>query len=201
MLHEQRFVDYAHDPVTLAKRLLGQRLVRSLDGFRTAGIIVEVEAYLGAKDKAAHTHGGRRTARNASMWLPGGHAYVYFTYGMHYCFNVVGGRKDEGVAVLIRAIQPEEGLDWMRRRRERARRDRDLCSGPAKLTQALAIDRTLDGIDLRISPSLWIEQVRKRRVPDRLVRGTPRVGVGYADEWAEKLLRFSLRDSEYVSRK
>src|SRR5882672_5499226 len=107
MLHD-RFTSMEFDPITLARRLLGQQLVRVLKGQRLAGIIVETEAYLGAQDRAAHTWNGRRTPRNESMYLPGGHAYVYFTYGNHYCLNVVCGRKDEGVAVLIRALQPME---------------------------------------------------------------------------------------------
>src|SRR4051812_30322018 len=97
---------YRRDPVTLAKALLGQRLVRVLEGRRLTGIIVETEAYLGISDMAAHTYSGRRTARVASMWLDGGHAYVYFTYGMHYCLNVVAGTAGDPVAVLLRALEP-----------------------------------------------------------------------------------------------
>ena len=139
MTHEldlQRFTDFGRDPVTTARRLLGQRLVRVIDGQRIAGLIVEVEAYLGEKDRAAHTYGGRRTDRNASMYLAGGHIYVYFVYGMHHCANVVCGREDEGVAVLLRGLEPTEGLESMYARRTRARTPRDLCSGPAKLSQA-----------------------------------------------------------------
>jgi DNA-3-methyladenine glycosylase len=104
----KRFTAMDGDPITVARRLLGQRLVRVTDGIRLAGTIVEVEAYLGAEDRAAHTFGGRRTARNESMYLPGGHAYIYFTYGAHFCLNVVCGQRDEGVAVLIRALEPTE---------------------------------------------------------------------------------------------
>ena len=100
----------AVDPEKLARRLLGQRLVRTLgDGTRLAGIIVETEAYLGVRDRAAHSFGGRRTPRNESMFARPGTAYVYFTYGMHHCVNVVCGRRDEPVAVLIRALEPVEG--------------------------------------------------------------------------------------------
>ncbi len=112
-----RFNSFASDPVTVARRLLGQRLVRVTDGRRLSGTIVEVEAYLGADDRAAHTFNGRRTPRNQSMYLSGGHAYVYFTYGMHYCLNVVCGAPGDGVAVLVRAIEPTEGLDLMFARR------------------------------------------------------------------------------------
>jgi DNA-3-methyladenine glycosylase len=195
-----RFDGYDRDPVTVARRLLGQRLVRVLDGQRLAGIIVETEAYLGDEDRAAHTFGGRRTARNESMYLPGGHAYVYFTYGMHHCLNVVCGAADEGVAVLVRAVEPTEGVAGMFARLSRARKATDLCSGPAKLTQALAIDRDLDGVDLKSDPRLFIERVRLRALPGRQIDSTPRVGVDYAGPWAYKLLRFIIRRNPHVSR-
>ncbi|MDH3584880.1 MAG: DNA-3-methyladenine glycosylase, partial [Phycisphaerae bacterium] len=147
---------YRRDAVALARALLGKELVRVLPGGgRISGRIVEVEAYLGAADRAAHTYRGRRTDRNASMFLDGGHAYVYFTYGMHFCFNVTADREDVPTACLVRALEPLEGSKRMRRHREHRRggrrrplRETDLCSGPAKLAQALAIDRNLDGIDL-----------------------------------------------------
>ena len=177
---------YRRDPVKLARALLGQRLVRVLNNHRLAGTIVEVEAYLGVKDKAAHTSNGRRTPRNESMWGDGGHAYVYFTYGMHYCMNVVASTADDPVAVLIRAIEPTEGIEQMYRHRKAARRDPDLCSGPAKLCQALKIDRKLDGEDLVKSGNLFIEQVRKTPLPASRIAVSPRIGVSYADDWADK---------------
>jgi DNA-3-methyladenine glycosylase len=188
---------YRRGAEPLARALLGQRLVRVKDSVRTAGIIVETEAYLGAIDKAAHSYRGR-TARNASMWKEGGHAYVYFIYGMHWCLNVVA--RDEGVpeAVLIRAIEPVEGIDAMRTRRARAKRDRDLCSGPGKLCAALAIDRALDGADLVESDELFIEKVRARAHAKKEIAVTARIGVAYAEEWADRLLRFHLA-SEHVS--
>ena len=192
---------YRRDPVTLARDLLGQRLVRILDGQRLAGTIVETEAYLGVEDKAAHTVGGRRTPRVESMWQDGGTAYVYFTYGMHHCFNVVASVAGDPVAALIRAIEPTEGLDAMRPRRPAAKQDRDLCSGPAKLCQALAIDRGRNGADLVTGPDLYIEKARVAPPgPDQVV-AAPRVGVDYAGDWAGRPLRFYLRASRYVSRR
>ena len=194
----QRFRAFDNDPVSVAMDLIGQRLVRVLDGKRLAGVIVEVEAYLGARDRAAHTFNGRHTARNDSMYLGGGHAYVYFTYGMHHCLNVVCGGPGDGVAVLLRALEPTEGLDEMYRFRAAARRDRDLCSGPGKLTQALAVDRGSDGLDLRSNRTLFIERLC-RRPPREIVR-TPRIGVDYAGSWAKRRLRFLIKGNPHVSR-
>jgi DNA-3-methyladenine glycosylase len=182
--------------VRLAKALLGQVLVRRLDdGTELSGRIVEVEAYLGIPDRAAHTFGGRRTKRNESMWGDGGHAYVYFTYGMHWCLNVVAEREGVPTACLLRALEPIEGIEEMKRRRRREAVI-ELCSGPAKLTQALAIDRNLDGADLVTSNRLYL--VRGRTSAP--IVSSPRIGVGYAQEWAAKRLRFFLRENPHVSR-
>ncbi len=134
---------YARDSREVARELLNKVLLK--DG--VGGRIVEVEAYLGSQDAGSHTYHGQ-TPRNATMFGCPGLLYVYFTYGMHWCANAVCGEKGKGTAVLIRALAPLEGLDEMRRRRGKARRDRDLCSGPAKLCQALGIDRADDGADL-----------------------------------------------------
>lgn len=188
---------YRRDAVTVARALLGQCLVRVLGGVRTSGIIVETEAYLGREDKAAHSYRGR-TERNASMWKAGGHAYVYFIYGIHYCVNVVAGEEGDPVAVLLRALEPEEGIEAMRARRASAKRDRDLCSGPGKICQALAIGRALDGTSLVDGTELFIEKVRSRAYPRSMIRVTKRIGVEYAQEWAEAALRFHL-ESAHVS--
>ncbi|MDX2146222.1 MAG: DNA-3-methyladenine glycosylase [Planctomycetota bacterium] len=189
--------EFALGPAELAPALLGAVLVRALPtGQRLAGVIVETEAYLGVRDRAAHSFGGRRTARVEPMYAAPGTAYVYFTYGMHHCMNVVCGEVGEPVAVLLRALAPVEGLDAMRRFRG-AKAERELCSGPGKLCQALAIDRSLSGVDLTSSDEVWIEAgVRVR--PRDVVR-SPRVGVSYAGAWAARLLRFSVRGNESVS--
>ena len=196
-----RFDDFEIDAVTLARRLLGQRFVRQLNGERLSGRIVEVEAYLGQEDRASHTSGGRRTKRNESMYLDGGHAYVYHTYGMHFCMNVVAGKRDEGTAVLIRALEPEEGLHAMEALRQRGPGLRQLCSGPGKLTQAMGIDRALDGVDMRSSKEIWIERLRARAMRESQIEITPRIGVGYAGEWAKKPMRFLVSGSAYASRR
>lgn len=198
--------DLAIAPELLAPALLGQTLVRTLpDGTRLSGTIVETEAYLGARDLAAHSAGGRRTARNEVMYGPPGLAYVYFTYGMHHCFNVVCGAPEEPVAVLIRAMAPLEGIDRMRAHRiARAGRsivDREIASGPARLCQALSIDRALNGIDLVTSEELFIERAGDGATADGPVQSGPRIGVAYAGEWARVELRWWLAASPHVSKR
>jgi DNA-3-methyladenine glycosylase len=202
---------FTQDPETLARTLLGQRLVRVLDdGTRLAGVIVETEAYLGIPDKAAHTYGGRRTPRNEAMYGVGGTAYVYFTYGRHFCMNVVAGKKDEPVAVLLRALEPTDGLAFMREGRETGRRsrsrkmkgharlkDEDLCRGPGRLCEALVIDRSLNGIDLTRDSRLFLE--RSPAVPETSIGVSPRIGVDYAEEWTMRDLRFFIRGSRFMS--
>ncbi|RMG42883.1 MAG: DNA-3-methyladenine glycosylase [Acidobacteria bacterium] len=190
---------FRRDAVTVARSLLGRLLVRHLpDGTVLAGRIVETEAYLGPEDRAAHSFGGRRTPRNESMYKDAGHAYVYFIYGMHWCLNVVAASEGRPEACLIRAVEPITGLETMRRLRA-GRPDPELCSGPAKLTQAFAIDGSLDGIDLVTSRELYLAWGRPLP-PNRIAVG-PRIGVAYAGEWADKPLRFYDRQSRHVSRR
>ncbi|HEV2767092.1 MAG TPA: DNA-3-methyladenine glycosylase [Acidimicrobiales bacterium] len=134
---------YRRDPREVAPDLLHKVLVRG----PCRALIVETEAYCGRLDPASHTYRGR-TARNATMFGPPGHLYVYFTYGMHWCANAVCGDEGEGVAVLLRALRPLSGLEEMWARRPACRRERDLCRGPARLCQAYGIDGTSDGSDL-----------------------------------------------------
>lgn len=148
---------YRRDPRHLAPDLLGKVLVRrdAAGGLR-AGRVVEVEAYCGAADPGSHAYRGM-TSRNRTMFGPPGGLYVYFTYGMHWCANVVCGDEGEGVAVLLRAVSPLAGLGAMWAARPRARRERDLCSGPAKLCQAFGLDGSFDGADLVIADrGVWL---------------------------------------------
>ncbi|HJN46605.1 MAG: DNA-3-methyladenine glycosylase [Vicinamibacterales bacterium] len=190
---------FRRDPVCVARELLGNRLVSTVGGKRTAGIIVETEAYLGTRDKAAHTYGGRRTRRNRTMWGAPGHAYVYFVYGMHHCVNVVAGETGDPVAVLIRALEPDTGIDTMFERRHRATRATDLCSGPAKLCLALGIDLGLDGEDLTSSDYLRVESSNGPSPLAATIVTTPRVGIAYAEEWQNEPLRFFVADNPHVS--
>ena len=138
---------YDRDARRVARELLNKVLVTGRGSERVAARLVEVEAYCGADDPGSHAFRGP-TARNATMFGPPGHLYVYFTYGMHWCANAVCGPGATPHAVLLRAASPISGLDVMRSRRPKARRDRDLCSGPARLAQAFGIDQALDGTDL-----------------------------------------------------
>jgi DNA-3-methyladenine glycosylase len=159
-----------------------------VNGERIAGRIIETEAYLGIEDRACHTFGDRRTERTRSMYLPGGHAYVYLIYGLHYCFNVVTRSEKEPEAVLIRAVEPLEGVDFMRSRR-RVRKDKDLANGPGKLCEALAIDRKCDGLSLN-GEELFIE--RGKKIDPTLITASARVGVDYAGDHALWPLRFRI---------
>ena len=183
---------FQHPTLDVARDLLGARLVRlEPGGRRSSGWIVEAEAYIGPDDLGCHARFGR-TARNASMWGPAGHAYVYFTYGMHWCLNVVTEAEGFPAAVLIRALVPVEGLATMRRRRGPPG-ERDLAGGPAKVCQALGIDRRLDGHDL-CSPEAVLFFERGLRVPQADVTTGPRVGLNTVPEpWRSLRWRYLVR--------
>jgi DNA-3-methyladenine glycosylase len=190
---------YRRPAEEVARDLLGRWLIRELEGERLVLRIVEVEAYLGGPDRASHAFDGRRTPRNESLYLPGGHAYVYFIYGMHWCLNAVTGEKDIGSAVLIRAGEPVEGEETMARNRNRTGKvgPGDLAGGPGKLCQALAIDRSLDGVLLDREPLRIVKGDPAE--PGEIVAG-PRIGVDYAGEAATWPLRFAIRGNLHVSR-
>jgi DNA-3-methyladenine glycosylase len=163
---------YARDVRVVAPELLNKILLMD-DG--RSGRIIEVEAYHGADDPAAHSYRGK-TARNATMFGPAGHMYVYFTYGMHWCCNAVCGDVGEGTGVLIRALTPLTGLPLMREARPKARRDADLCSGPARLTQAFGITRQHDGADL-VTGDRQVRIVTDGMPPPARLQATPRIGI------------------------
>lgn len=190
---------YRRPAEEVARDLLGRYLVRELEGERLVLRLVETEAYLGAPDRASHAWGGRRTPRNESLYLPGGHAYVYFIYGMHFCLNAVTGEADIGSAVLLRAGEPLEGEERMRENRgwTRAPRPGDLAGGPGKLCRALAVGRDLDGVRLD-RPPLWI--ARGEPVSSAEIVAGPRIGVDYAGEAAAWPLRFLHRGNRHVSK-
>lgn len=184
---------YVRPTLDVARDLLGKILVRRIGRTVISGRIVEVEAYLGERDEASHAFRGK-TRRNEVMFRSGGHLYVYFTYGMHYCMNVVTEEEGTAGAVLIRAIEPLDGVDAMRKRRGLHVREHDLTNGPAKCCQAFGIDgedngRSLVGPDIRLTDAPVL--------PERLLEQTRRIGItrGKEQEW-----RFSVRGNPFVSR-
>ncbi len=189
MVHGREF--YARDAARVAVDLLGSILTHRTNDGLTQGIIVETEAYLGQGDPSSHAFHGP-TPRNAIMFGPAGYAYVYFTYGIHHCFNVITGSIGTAEAVLIRALEPCSGTRLMKLRRRRAD-TRHLCSGPAKLVQAMGITKADNGLDLASSPSLFIETGKQ---PLQIV-ATTRIGITKA---VELPLRFYIKDNPYVSK-
>lgn len=175
----------------VAPRLLGCYLVRELDGQRLVGRIVETEAY-SQTDAASHSYRGQ-TPRTDVMFGPAGHLYVYFTYGMHYCCNVVTGQAGHGAAVLIRALEPLEGVEAMSQHRH-TRPEHELTNGPAKLCQALQINKRLNGHDLRQPP---LQLIAQAPLPQTQIMQTTRIGINRAQDvpW-----RFYIKDNPYVSR-
>jgi DNA-3-methyladenine glycosylase len=185
---------YARPVLVVARACLGKLLVHDAPEGLVAGRIVEVEAYRGPEDLAAHSSRGR-TARTEAMFGPPGHAYVYFIYGMHWAFNIVAAEEGKPHAVLVRALEPVLGLELMAARRhvEVARR-RDLASGPGKLCAALGIDRRHYGADLCEGPLFLADGP-----PPRSIGRSPRINVDYAGEWARRPYRFYERKSAFVS--
>ncbi|MGD0708238.1 MAG: DNA-3-methyladenine glycosylase [Anaerolineaceae bacterium] len=183
---------YDREVVTVARELLGMRLVRTLDGIRLSGIITETEAYRGEEDQACHARHGR-TPRTAVMYGPPGHAYIYFTYGMHWLLNCVTSSEGFPAAVLMRAIQPLEGQEIIAQRRTGVAEDQ-WCNGPAKLCQALGLDGKQNGINLcDETEGLWIE--RGAAIPDEKVLTGPRVGLNKTPEpWLSIPWRFRVVD-------
>ena len=181
---------------SLALDLLGSRLSHASPHGTVGGRIVEVEAYRGPEDLAAHSSRGR-TNRNAVMFGPPGHLYVYLIYGLHHCLNVVAGPGHKPEAVLIRALALDEGVDLARERRGAAATDARLASGPGNVGRALGVDRSLNGADLLGGPL----RVERRSGPQPRVTRGPRIGVAYAGAWAERPLRFWITDDPHVSRR
>lgn len=188
------------DVVAISRDLLGKVLVTELDHQICAARIVETEAYRAPDDQACHAANHRRTARTETMYLEGGHAYIYLIYGIHHLFNVVTFVKEEAHAVLIRAVEPLSGLDQMMERRGFTSVKTQLTAGPGVLSRAMGLHRQFDGVDL-CDPSgkIWIADDGFRLPPKNITIGT-RVGVSYAGEDAFRPWRFSIKDNPWVSK-
>ena len=191
------------DTLEIAQDLLGKLLVVPTDlGERVSAMIVETEAYLGAIDKAAHSYGNRRTKRTETMFSLGGTVYIFFIYGMYFQFNVVAGAVDTPHAILIRAVEPVEGIEIIRERRliknpNAKMTDKNLTSGPGKLCIALGIDKTFNNADL-LGDKIWVEDFNTFST-DQIICGK-RIGIDYAEEFADKPWRFWVKDNPFVSR-
>ncbi|OFI06163.1 putative 3-methyladenine DNA glycosylase [Clostridium acetireducens DSM 10703] len=193
---------YNRDTLLVAKELLGKVLVHNINGKLISGKIVETEAYMGFYDKAAHAYGGKRTPRVEVMYGKPGISYVYFVYGMHYCFNVV--TREEGIAqaVLIRALEPIYGLDSMAKNRFNKNinelsnsKIKNLTNGPAKLCKALKIDKSLNKEDL-CGDTLYIECMDNEKFN---IKASKRIGIDYAEEAKDYMWRFYIEDNKFVS--
>jgi DNA-3-methyladenine glycosylase len=184
------------DVTRVARSLLGKLLCTRIGGKKTSGIIVETEAY-SHTERGCHAYGNRMTARNEVMFSEGGHAYVYLCYGIHYLFNVVTNKHGVGDAVLIRALQPVEGVDVMMKRM-RVTQPVRITSGPGKLSKAMGIDRRINGKWLA-GNEVWIERHGKKMPPGSIVAGV-RIGIDYAGADAALPWRFTIKDNPWISR-
>lgn len=185
------------DVVQLAREFLGKQLHSMINGVHTSGKIVEVEAYCGAKDRACHAFPNKRTPRTETMYLAGGVAYVYLVYGMHHLFNIVTNRAGHADAVLVRAIEPIEGLGVMMERRKLNSNTNLLTGGPARLTQALGITIINDREALN-GDKIWLTE--GELINHQMIQASTRIGVEYAGEDALLPWRFSIRGNKYVSK-
>lgn len=186
------------DVVQIAKDLLGKRLVTEIDGKKTIGRITETEAYCGATDKACHAHLNRRTKRTEIMFGPGGSAYVYLCYGIHHLFNVVTNGPNNADAVLIRAIEPINGLEYMLARRQMDKLKKNLTAGPGSMSKSMGITKYLYGESL-FGETIWIEEAPVLQESE--IHATTRIGVDYAEEDALLPWRFYDKNTQFVSRR
>lgn len=185
--------------VQIAKELLGKTIHTNINGNYTAGLITEVEAYSGRNDKACHANNWVRTSRTEIMYAKGGHAYVYLCYGIHHLFNIVTNKEGTADAVLIRAIEPMEGIEIMLQRRKKAKIDKTLTSGPGTLTQALGISTKQHYGKWLLNNEIWLEDARLLKNSE--IVASTRIGVDYAEEDALKPWRFYIKDNQWISKK
>lgn len=189
---------YKQDSVTVAKELIGKLLVRKLEDGEVICKIVETEAYVGPEDKGSHAYQNRRTKRTEVMFKQGGYAYIFLIYGMYSCLNVVANERDKPEAVLIRGVEPIKGLEILRKNRDiKSKKIEDLTNGPGKLTQALDIDKELNGYDLISGDKLYIREAEEKQ--DYEIVSCERINIDYAEEYREKLWRFYIKGNPFVS--
>lgn len=188
---------YTRDTLIVAKELLGKLLVRNSPEGIVKGKIVEVEAYVGSIDKACHAYNDLRSKRTEIMYKNGGHAYVFMIYGMYSCMNVVTNKENLGEAVLIRALEPIDGIELMKKRRN-TEKIKNLTNGPGKLCKALDITKELSGTDL-CSNTLYIEDYET--ISEENIISSKRINIEYAEEAKDFLWRFTIKDNPFISQK
>ncbi len=199
MTHQLPQSFFARNAETVARDLLGTIVTRRSDTAPLrSGIIVETEAYVSADDMASHAYRGR-TPRTEVMFGPAGIWYIYLIYGIHHQLNIVTDLPGTPAGVLIRAIEPIEGIATMRTLRTAARTDHDLTNGPGKLCQALSIDRSLNGTSAVDRTARIVIRSGTQHIPSSHIIATPRIGIPYAGAWKNRLLRFYLKDNPFVS--
>lgn len=188
------------DVLGLSKDLLGKYLVSNVGGKLTSGIIVETEAYRAPDDKACHAYANKRTPRTETMFAIGGTCYVYICYGIHNLFNIVTAPEGIAHAILVRAIEPVEGLELMEARRNMSISKKESCNGPGKFTRCMSISKAQNGIDLSSKQSeLWIEDRGVKILKNNIIAG-PRVGMSTAEECSNWPWRFRIRDNQWTSK-
>jgi DNA-3-methyladenine glycosylase len=186
------------DVLKICKELLGKFLYTKIDGKLSGGMITETEAYKAPEDKASHAYGGRKTPRTEIFYEEGGVSYVYLCYGIHHLFNVVTNKKDIPHAILIRAIEPFEGVEYMLKRRNKNKVSTLLTCGPGSMSQALGIGIQHNKVDLQ-GNDIWIEDRGIKIAKKDILKG-PRIGVDYAAEYASKAWRFGIKNNSWVSK-
>ena len=200
MIHVGKKLDLSFylrsDTLQISKDLLGKVLVTNIDGVITSGIITETEAYMAPEDKASHAFGNKKTVRTEVFYMEGAIAYVYLCYGIHNLFNVITNQKDKPHAILIRSIEPLEGIEAMMIRRKKLILDKTLTSGPGSVSQALGINKLHNKIALT-GDRIWIED---RTISVVSIHATKRVGIDYAEEYKDKPWRFYISGTKWISK-
>jgi len=186
------------DVIQISKDLLGKFIFTDIDGHITGGMIVETEAYHGSEDRASHAFGNRKTPRTEPFFKEGSISYVYLCYGIHYLFNIITNKKDVPHAILIRAIEPSEGIDIMLHRRRMTKPLYNLTAGPGAMSMALGITTKHNSVDLQ-GNIIWLED-KGIKIPEENIIASPRVGVAYAKEYASKPWRFRVKGSLWTSK-
>lgn len=198
MILPQSFFE-SEDILSISKQLLGKKLCTNINDRYTSGIIVETEAYKAPEDKASHAYGNKVTPRTKTMFSPPGTAYVYICYGQFHLFNIITAPEGIAHCILIRAVEPFEGIDVMLERRGSKALDKNLCNGPGKLSVALGITKAFDGWNLTQSQNIWLEEGAKNPKKHEIVSG-PRVGMRTAEEYSNIPWRFRIKDSIWTSK-